>query len=147
MSLRARANRRDVGERDIIDALKAIGATVVQLDKPVDLLVGYCGRNYLLEVKAPPGPDGGQSTTGQKLKPAQVEFVLKWGGQVEVVTSSAEAVEIVKMGESHGEILFVCQCGSHMRRSDPSSKGWSSDGIVCPRCLRGTKNTGREGKR
>ena len=41
MSLNRYATKRDLNERPIVDALRAVGATVVQLDKPVDLLVGF----------------------------------------------------------------------------------------------------------
>lgn len=49
------AKRRDGNERPIIAALEAAGATVTQLGDPglPDLLVGYRGLTFLLEVKDP----------------------------------------------------------------------------------------------
>ena len=57
MSLHRRAPRRDSNEREVIDALAAIGAAVLPLSGAgvPDLLVAYRGRLYLLEVKGPKG--------------------------------------------------------------------------------------------
>ena len=58
MSLARRAARRDDNERAIVDALKAHGATVVQLSGRgvPDLLVGYAHEVWvLMEVKATRG--------------------------------------------------------------------------------------------
>ena len=66
MSYSKRAARRDESEPAIVDALRAAGATVVQLNGPglPDLLVGLAGRTYLLEVKNPLGPRGGDPGRG-----------------------------------------------------------------------------------
>lgn len=81
----SRANKRDANERDIINALEAIGCVVVQLDKPVDLLVGYQARNYLIEVKGARG----------KLTPEQKYFMRTWKGQVRVVRDAEEALDFI----------------------------------------------------
>jgi hypothetical protein len=86
-------NTRDGNERPIIEALKRIHATVLQLDKPCDLLVGYRGRNFLLEVKLPAGPRGG--TSHSELNDDEMEFRATWKGQYEVVRSPEDAIEIV----------------------------------------------------
>ena len=46
-------NKRDRNEAEIVEQLRAHGLTVVHLDKPVDLLCGYGGRDYICEVKMP----------------------------------------------------------------------------------------------
>ena len=50
-----RAAKRDESEPDIVAALEAVGATVQRLsaDGVPDLLVGWQGRMWLLEVKLP----------------------------------------------------------------------------------------------
>jgi len=56
-----RSAKRDVNEGDIVAGLRKVGATVDRIseeDLP-DLLVGFRGVNYLIEIKAPPGPRGG----------------------------------------------------------------------------------------
>ena len=50
----ARDNKRDTNEREIIDALKCVGAKVIQLDR-FDLLVNYKGKIFLIEVKSKAG--------------------------------------------------------------------------------------------
>ena len=46
-----RAAKRDTSEPGIVEALTAAGARVWRLSLPLDLLVGYQGRFYLLECK------------------------------------------------------------------------------------------------
>jgi len=86
MSLNRYAKRRDENEPEIIDALEAIGCTVVPLDQPVDLLCGRGGRNILLEVKMPKG----RNTRNQ------TDFFAEWQGQVRVVRTPEEAIEAVQ---------------------------------------------------
>ena len=88
MSLNRYAKHRDTNEREIVDALRGIGARVVQIDRPVDLLVGYRGRTFLLEVKSAKG----------KLTPLQSEFFEAWaGGTAVVVHSAEEAIDAVRV--------------------------------------------------
>lgn len=93
MSLARYRNTRDRNEPPIVRALEGIGASVFRLDRPCDLLVGYRGRNHLLEVKAPLGPRGGAS--GSPLTPEQVEFQRTWRGSVAIVRSPGEALEAI----------------------------------------------------
>lgn len=58
MSLSRYAKKRDGNEAEIVRALRAAGALVFPLDRPVDLLVGWNGRWWLLEVKRPEGAVG-----------------------------------------------------------------------------------------
>lgn len=44
----------DANEREIIRELQDRGATVVVIDRPTDLVVGYLGRWTFVEVKASP---------------------------------------------------------------------------------------------
>lgn len=81
------AQRIDENQTTIVEALEAIGASVQSLGgKGVpDLLVGYRGENYLLEVK--PGK--------KKLRPAQVDWHARWCGQAVVVRTIAEAFRAI----------------------------------------------------
>jgi hypothetical protein len=67
-----------------------------------DLLVGYAGRNVLLEVKEPLGSKGGTSRNGQKLKPDQENWWVAWQGQAAVVRTVEDAIEVV-FGIRHDE--------------------------------------------
>ena len=51
MSINRHAKRRDDNEREIVQALREIGAQVWQIDTPTDLLVDFRRRWYLVEVK------------------------------------------------------------------------------------------------
>lgn len=85
MGLARHINRRDANEKEIVKALEAIGATVYRLDKPVDLLVGFRSRTWLLECKTKAG----------KLTEEQDKFINRWAGQVNVVYTAEQALAIV----------------------------------------------------
>ena len=55
-----------------------------------DVLCGYHGRNVLLEVK-----DGRKAPSARKLTPAEQEFHASWRGEVHVVTTIDEALQII----------------------------------------------------
>ncbi len=86
------AAKVDTNQKEIVKALRAIGAIVHLLHRVgegcPDLLVGYRGVNYLIEVK---NLDG----LGDKKTPAQIEWHDNWRGQVDTVTSISEALELV----------------------------------------------------
>jgi hypothetical protein len=71
----------DANHRDIRAGLEAVGASV-EVKSPLDLLVGYRGKNYLIEVKTAKG----------KLRPSQVKFFDRWKGQAIVVRTMDEAL-------------------------------------------------------
>lgn len=89
MSLNRYAKRRDDNEKEIVAALEKAGCTVVRIDTPCDLLVSCRARpaiNWLLEVKVP----GGRLTKPQK------DFVRDWPGQIRVVESAEEAIDVIR---------------------------------------------------
>ena len=101
-----RAARRDENEAAIVEALRKVGAFVGRINEAglPDLLVGHCGKTYLIEVKSPLGPQGGASKNGQKLKPLQVAFHAGWRGEpVHVVRSVADALGLIGAQPLNGE--------------------------------------------
>ena len=87
--MRRWAERRDKAEADIVQALRAYGATVAYLSAPglPDLLVGYQGNTILLEVKSSRG----------KVSAAQQEWHVAWcGGPLAVVRNADEAIRVLK---------------------------------------------------
>ncbi len=70
MSIRRHNSKRDSNEREIVEALRAAGASVWLLDQPVDLLIGYRGHCIIAEVKLP----------GGKLNDNQQHFFATWRG-------------------------------------------------------------------
>jgi hypothetical protein len=70
-----------------VEALRKVGAKVHYIKEPVDLVVGFRGRNVLLEIKNPDGFD--------KVSTEQQEFIDGWPGEVHVVRDVAEAMNAV----------------------------------------------------
>ena len=89
-----RSARRDDNERKVIDALRACGAYVKQINDEgaFDLLVSYRGFTLLLEVK-----DGAKSPSARALTPAEQKFHDEWpGDNLYIVTSEHDALDILK---------------------------------------------------
>ncbi len=82
--------RRDQNEARIIKALQSVGATVDELpggEGRPDLLVGFRGRNYLMEVKTKHG----------KLNAKQCAYHAAWAGDVSVVRNIDEALRVIEV--------------------------------------------------
>lgn len=89
--------KRDVNEKEVVAALRARGATVTHLDDSgvPDLLVGYHGETFLLEVKQSSKKDGSGKSNKSKggegeLTEAQVEWWKMWTGARAVIVHSIE---------------------------------------------------------
>jgi hypothetical protein len=86
-----RRGRRDSVEAEVVRAFIDLGCTVWRIDRPVDLLVGCAGRNYLVEVKS------GTSGYGKALNGNQALFSETWrGGRVFIARSQADAAALVQ---------------------------------------------------
>lgn len=88
---------KDGSQDEIVAALKAAGATVQDLSRIAtpgvpDLLVGYQGRNYLIECKPMHGTKKQLS-----LRPSQEKWHDEWHGQVAVANTPAMALVIIRM--------------------------------------------------
>ena len=88
--------KRDANEPEIIAALEAIGCEVFRLDKPLDLLVGYRGKNWLIEVKTKKG----------RLTKDQKDFLPKWRGQLAVVSTPEQAISVVSGECKYTKTIF-----------------------------------------
>jgi hypothetical protein len=89
-----RAAKVDRNQAEIVAALRDIGATVQPLHAVgagcPDLLVGFRGVNYLIEVK-----DWQKPPSQRKLNDFQVEWHGGWKGQVAKVETVGAAVALV----------------------------------------------------
>ena len=65
------AKRVDANQDQIVIALRAAGANVWIISLPVDLLVGYKGHTFLVEIKR---------TAKSRFTPLQADFFESWGG-------------------------------------------------------------------
>lgn len=79
-----RAAKRDIAEPEIVRVLTQCGFSVYRLNQPVDLLVGFRGRNFLVEVKT------GNKGYGKSLNDNQREFNDAWRGAKVVTLHSAQ---------------------------------------------------------
>ncbi len=86
MRLRARV---DANHGQIVAALRQMGASVFDASRMgrgcPDLLVGFRGETYLVEVK-----DGEKVKSARKLTPAQVSFREVWRGRPAVTVESVD---------------------------------------------------------
>lgn len=85
-----RAARTDDNQHDLVEALKKIGAKCYYIKEPVDLIVGFRGRNVLLEVKR-------EDKRGREsaITKSQAEFIEGWPGEIHVVYTIDEAISAV----------------------------------------------------
>jgi len=86
--------RIDENQPEIVDNLRKAGATV-QILAGVgkgcpDLLVGFRGQNFALEIK-----DGNKPPSARKLTPDEKRWHDKWRGQVVVVESTDDALRAI----------------------------------------------------
>jgi hypothetical protein len=80
------ALRVDANQTAVISALRAAGATVEVVGKPLDLLVGIRNQFILIEVK-----DGSKVKSAQKPTMAQQEFFKRWAGYPWAIVDGPEA--------------------------------------------------------
>jgi len=86
-----RAARVDANAIQVVSALRAAGAYVWIIGLPVDLLVGYKGHTFLMEIK-----DGPK----KRLTKLQTDFFENWSGSTLCRVDGPEAalrmIEVVK---------------------------------------------------
>ena len=81
------AQKRDSNEAEIVQALEAIGATVIRLDV-FDLLVGYRSKTHMMEIKNPAGMN--------KLTQSQIDIIDTWkGSPLHIVRDVETAIDII----------------------------------------------------
>jgi hypothetical protein len=90
-----KAARVDANQEQVVSVLRGYGASVQTLaavGKGVpDLLVGYRGRNFLLEVK-----DGDKPASQTKLTPDQQDWHTAWRGDKPIVVyTPTDAVKAI----------------------------------------------------
>lgn len=92
--MRKYSSKADANQTEIVKALRAAGASVFITSNVAkgfpDLVVGFNGINYLVEVK-----DSAKPLSAQKLKPHQVELHATWKGQICVVNSVEQALKVI----------------------------------------------------
>ena len=86
----------DANQGRIVRALRDVGATVTVLSQVgygcPDILVGFRGVNYLLEIK-----DGEKPPSKQQLTPAETRWHDEWRGQAAIVNSVDAAIGVINL--------------------------------------------------
>ena len=87
------ASEPDANQAEIIDALRKAGGSVFDAHRVgggfPDIIVGYQGRNLLMEIKTPLG----------RLNAKQRRFHDAWRGEVRVIRTAEEAVRYMVDGD------------------------------------------------
>jgi hypothetical protein len=89
-----RAARRDDNEKEIIAAMREVGAYVKVINDEglFDLLVSYRGETLLIEVK-----DGSKPPSARRLTEAEQKFHDEWpGSDLYIVESVSEALALLR---------------------------------------------------
>jgi hypothetical protein len=95
MSIKRWAARTDSNQADIVEALRATGASVWIIGLPVDLLVGAYGKTMPVEVKRLEGKRAPKQASYTSL---QAEFLRSWkGGPVATVTDVDSALRLLEV--------------------------------------------------
>lgn len=102
MRNRAAQGRQDANQPEIVAALQYVGATVQVLSAVgqgcPDILIGWKGQNYLVEIKNPDKPKG-----DQKLTPDQVKWHGWWTGQKAIARTFEEVMTIINGAQEHDQ--------------------------------------------
>ena len=88
------AAKVDSNQGEIVRFLRSIGASVASIATVgtgvPDLIVGYRGVNYLVEVK-----DGSKPPSQRRLTPAEEKFHAEWRGTVHIVNDTDGAYDML----------------------------------------------------
>ena len=90
--------RIDANQHEIVDTLRKGGATVLILSSlgkgAPDILIGHRGTNHLAEIK-----DGSKPKSQQKLTPPEAKFFETWRGNVLILRTMDDAIELLNQDE------------------------------------------------
>ena len=81
----------DANQKQILRQLNQIpGVQAIAIGEPVDLLIGYRSKNFLVELK-----DGNKKKYQHKYTPKQKQFLRDWTGQVRVAENFEEVLTLI----------------------------------------------------
>ena len=93
-----RAKKIDANQNEVVKKLRSIPNVSVAITSALgngfpDLVVGYNGVNYLIELK-----DGNKTASQRKLTPDEVKFQSEWKGNYHVCNNADEIIQIILFG-------------------------------------------------
>jgi hypothetical protein len=93
-----RAARVDANQPEIVAALRQVGASVQHLHHVgqgcPDILVGFQGINYLMEIK-----DGSKPPSRRRLTKDEADWFAQWNGQASIVENVDDALRVIGLRE------------------------------------------------
>ena len=86
-SSKPKYDNRDAVEDPLLDVARRMGASILPISETGggDVILGWRGSNIMVEIKSKRG----------RLTPAQVEFHEDWRGQISIIRTEAELVELL----------------------------------------------------
>ena len=106
-----RAARVDATQEAIVSALRAAGAYVWVIGLPVDLLVGYKGHTFCVEVKSGPR---------KRLTKLQADFFENWSGstlaRIDCPEAALRMIGVVKLKHPTKPSNLSLKIHANMRR-------------------------------
>jgi hypothetical protein len=89
--------RTDANHKEIIDKLRQFPALSVFSTHMVgkgfpDIVIGYKGMNYLVEIK-----DGAKSKSRKKLTDDEIKFHVGWFGQIMIAENIDDVLRLLKI--------------------------------------------------
>jgi Holliday junction resolvase len=88
------ASKVDANQKEIIQAFRQMGCSVAPTHNAgkgfPDLVVGFQGVNFMVEIK-----DGNKPPSAQKLTPDQIKFHDEWRGQICIVNCVDDCVDLL----------------------------------------------------
>ena len=101
-----RARRTDANHGEVAAAFERLGCSVWKVNDVVDLVIGYGGIAFLIEVK-----DGTKPPSAQKLTPREEKFRKSWTGGLYLIRNMQDVEKCVATMRSwvHGiqrKIMF-----------------------------------------
>lgn len=87
--------RTDANQKEIVDRLRTLSNVSVYSTHTIgkgfpDIIVGYKGKNYMIEIK-----DGKKPASQRKLTADELVFHMKWKGQIATCKTFEEVLEII----------------------------------------------------
>lgn len=86
--------RIDANQKEITSLFRQLGATVLVTSElgrgAPDLIIGFRGRNIMVEVK-----DGKKPLSHQKLTHDEMEFHQFWRGDIRIIRCEADVISLV----------------------------------------------------
>lgn len=115
MSKFRRAARIDKNQNEIVEALRATPGVTVELGHD-DILVGYEGRTYWVEIKS--GPKA-------RIKPSQEKLLAEWKGQYNICWELDQILYLIGVKQPECKTCYEWENSPKCVRDHAAENGYS----------------------